>query len=173
MCVWKASREMRQTMLSSDEMSHISDMHERYGLSATTLRGCAAGMVFPTPGGASHASGMMRLITPSERPCSQCHHTARLHRWYGVSCAWRRVPCLGMMRLITPSERPCMQCHHTARLRRWYGVSCAWRRVSCLRHDATHHTFREAVHALPPHCALSPHCVWCYLRLTVRLMPPA
>ena len=65
--------EMRQTMLSSDEMSHISDMPiERCVPSATTLRsttilrstttlrGCAAGMVLPAPGGASHASGMMR-----------------------------------------------------------------------------------------------------------------
>ena len=64
-----ASGMMRQTMVSSDEMSHISDMPiERYVpstttlRSATTLRGCAAGMVLPAPGGASHASGMMRPI---------------------------------------------------------------------------------------------------------------
>ena len=63
--------EMRQSMLYDRDraMSHIFDMPiERCVPSATTLRstttlrGCAAGMVLPAPGGASHASGMMRPI---------------------------------------------------------------------------------------------------------------
>ena len=65
----KHLREMRQCMLYDRDraMSHIFDMPiERCVPSATTLRstttlrGCAAGMVLPAPGGASHASGMMR-----------------------------------------------------------------------------------------------------------------
>jgi len=115
----------------------------------TTLR-----MGLLAPDGASHASGMVCLITPSERPCSQCHHTVTTLRSATTlrGCTAGVVfpapggasHASGMMRLITPSERG------RARSATTLSLHCA----------------------LPPHCAAAP-LVWCFLRLTARFMPPA
>ncbi|MBR5651185.1 MAG: hypothetical protein IKW93_03075 [Bacteroidales bacterium] len=59
-----SSHLLREAMHAVSPLCHHTVTSLR---SVTTLRGCAAGMVFPAPDGAFHASGMVCLITPSER----------------------------------------------------------------------------------------------------------